>query len=144
MMDDADWTPMIGWRKAAWMIPARTAIAMGVAWGAFWVLWVFMQFLSSETGGPIVRIGWGITLALGVGVGVVAGTVISRGLMESTGLLGSYLIAPALGFFIGGLLAIQWLTGQIVPNWTQISLWILMTGGIVGTGLALRQFIMDA
>ena len=144
MVDNDDWTPLIGWRKAAWRIPLRAAIAAGIAWAAFWVLWVFIQFLSSESGTPITMINWGLPLVLVAGAGVAGGWVLSRGLMESTGLLGSYLAGPSLTLFIGNLLLAQWLTGRIIPGWEQISFWVLVTSGILGCGLAIRQFWVDS
>jgi hypothetical protein len=144
MTDEADWTPMIGWRKAALQIPVRAAISLAITWVAFWLLYAFIRHLESETGNQMTTIGYGIIFLLGLGAGMASGRIISRGLMESTGLLGSHLAGPSLVAFVVGLWALQCLTTHIAPDWRIISLWVILVSGIVGTGMALRQFIMDS
>ena len=95
-------------------------------WTAFWLLYFFIRHLEKDTGVEIAMVHWGILFVLSLGAGAGAGLALARGLMESTGLLSSYLMGPSMVIFVVGLLVLQRLTAQMMPSWRVISFYIIV------------------
>lgn len=138
-----EWTPTIGWLKAAWQIPVRVAIALALAWAGLWLLRSFIGWLEVEMNEKINGVGWGMILLLAVAFGSLAGLVVSRKLSEGTGLVGSHLLLPACGLLVAGLCGLHWVTASYLPVWERISFYLFGMMGIVACAMAVKQFLFD-
>jgi hypothetical protein len=144
MTESGDWTIAIGCKKAALHLAVRTPLALATCWGGFWLLLKFIGWMSSEINQEITNIDMGLIVVIGIVAGVIAGQILSRKLVESTGLVGTYLLAAACIPLIAGLWALQQIVGSTAAEWTYISWWLFCVSGIAGCIMAWWQIGLDS
>jgi hypothetical protein len=101
-----DWTPAIGWRKVGIQTLIRAAIWVGISLAAYW-LCTKMSWYPSDTR-RVVRKADPRHIVV-FAAGLLQAIVMSRGLVEATGIVskwlwGSLLLGVVLAATVGGLL----------------------------------------
>ncbi len=144
MEEQSDWTPLTGWRKAAMQIPIRTVIALAIAWGAFWVLRIFTEWLQEASISGAASVPMVFVIITGVVAGAAAGAVMGRKLAEKTGLIGSQLIAPVLAICVAGIYLLHCITGWTLPEWVIISAWVYAFCGVMACITAGAMLLLDS
>ncbi len=137
---DDDWTPWVGWRKAARQLPLRLLGGWAVCFGGLAVTRVAFQSGSGQVGRAGGRIIFGVTLLCGA----VAGAIASRKLAENTGLIGKQLIVPVWIFLLAGVVGVRELVVTFWPDPDDLSSMALYTAGIAGCAVAGLQLLLDS
>lgn len=89
-MDPNDWTPRVGWRIALVKSALRSAVIFLIAGALLYVAWPAAAFIPAHW--AILAVVFLISAAVGYPMGIV----LSRKLVEDSGLSGSSLLIPVL------------------------------------------------
>ena len=144
MSNDDNWTPVVGWTRAAVQIPIRAVVAVALAWAGLWLLKAIIASMEKAIAQEITVIGMGLIVLIGVVFGVAGGVALARKLSEQTGLIGSHLIVPVCGLFVVGLALLDRALVSTAPDWQQISAWLFMVTAVAGCAYAVKQLLLDS
>ena len=139
-----DWTPIVGWRKAAMELPLRLIVALAVSWAGLWSLERLMRYLAEQAGADSLSAPGEIVIVFGAVAGVIAGVIMSRKLAERTGLLGKQLILPVYMVLVTGLVALHKIIGHVRADWHGASFLLLGACGIAGCLYAGVRLYLDS
>ena len=101
-------------------------------------------WLEQESHQEISTVAGGLIALFGGGTGLAGGFVLSRGLSDSTGLIGSHLIAPACVPFVLGLFALHHIAVLTPPTWQNVAFYLYGTNAIATCATAVALLLRES
>jgi hypothetical protein len=101
MIDDSNWTPAKGWRKAAVRLLICGAASMAISFGAVCLMVKMFGEVSLVSYGRLPYISWRLLGPLAAITGAIGGGLVSCKLVENTGVYGVPLTLAACAVLVG-------------------------------------------
>jgi hypothetical protein len=145
IMADADWTPAVGWRKAAVRLVVCGAVSMGVSLGAAGLVVWLCGKVEQAAGGQLPSVPWIIWGTSALVAGGIGGLLVGRKVVEQTGLVGAPLVAAALAALALAHIGAYSLAIALFGRTWENVFFMVHSGACIAAGaLAAAQILKDS